>query len=63
MQESKRKIATVFKVSLETHNALHYLKEPFETTDDALFRILSKYDEMQKKVKMLEEMLVEKQHA
>ena len=49
---------TSIRISVDTYNKLHFLKQPFETHNDALDRILSDYKEMQKKVAMLEDLIV-----
>lgn len=59
----KRGINTTIRISSATYNKLHYLKEPYETHDETLHRILSEFPNMQKKVTMLENILVDKKIA
>lgn len=59
----KRGINTTIRISTATFNKLHYLKEPYETHDETLHRILSEFPNMQKQVKMLENILVDKKIA
>lgn len=59
-QKNERKLTTMIKVSAATFNKLHYLKFPYETHDETLFRVLGEFPEMQKKVTMLENMLIDK---
>lgn len=47
------------KVSSDTFNKMHYLKQPFETHDETLNRILADYPEMQKKISVLENIVLE----
>lgn len=49
---------TSIRISTDTYGKLHFLKQPFETHDDALNRILGEFKEMQKKVVMLEDLIV-----
>ena len=55
-----RRIATMVKVSSDTFNKMHYLKQPFETHDETLNRILADYPEMQKKINVLEGIVLER---
>ena len=48
------------KISADTYEKLHYLSLPFETRDETLNRILTEYPNMEKKVKVMEDILVEK---
>jgi len=50
----------MIKISSATYNKLHFLKLPYETHDEELYRILSEFPEMQKKVTMLENIIVDK---
>ena len=59
----KRGINTTIRISSSTFNKLHHLKEPYETHDETLNRILSEFPNMQKKVTMLENILVDKKLA
>ena len=59
-QRNDRKLITMIKISSATYNKLHFLKLPYETHDEELYRILSEFPEMQKKVTMLENIIVDK---
>jgi hypothetical protein len=59
----KRGLQTTLRVSATTYNKLHFLKQPYEQWDELLNRIASEYPEMQKKVAMLENILVDKSIA
>ena len=58
MKHKEIKVLTSIRISLDTYNKLHFLKQPFETHDDALGRILGDYKEMSKKVAILEDELI-----
>jgi hypothetical protein len=51
------------KISIDTYNKMHFLRQPFESNDETLNRVLSEFPEMEKKCRMLENILVEKKHA
>lgn len=56
----KQKVLTSLRVSHDTFTKLHFLKQPFETHDDALNRILGDYKEMSRRVAILEEELIKR---
>jgi len=56
----KKGIYTTIRISTDTYNKLHFLKQPFETHDEELKRILGEYPEMKKQVAMLENIIIER---
>lgn len=50
----------MIRISKDTFSKMHFLKQPFETHDEALGRILQDYKDMERKIRILEDAIVKK---
>lgn len=57
---SKQKTYTHINITADTYNKIHFLKQPFETHDECLNRVLTDYKVMATRNAMLEDMLIQK---